>query len=394
MQMNHPVQQSSRVGFTLVEMLIAMVIFLVVVGGATRVFISDSRSVAGSAGRLDALQNARFAVNAVDRELRMIGVGVVDAQPMLVQAERFGITFNADLVTKSTVDVAAVYFDPDAPSAAVLSLSKTSPITLPISGASYPDTTYRQGAAAAAPLSTAETISYWVAPDASTPEPDDYVMNRRVNGQTVEVVAKNLILSGSDPVFRYYKLDSLDRLVEIPGATLPLRHTAKVHGSTADTAKSALSDSVVLVKIRLHGRYVDRAGAPQVRTIESNVRLMNAGLIRHSTCGETPLFGRVVNATVNAVGAASVTLTWLAAIDEIGGEKDVERYAIYRRHPLAFDFGEPLASVAAGEAAYSFTDTQVAAGESWVYGVAAQDCTPANSPTSSTVTVVIPATAP
>ena len=61
--------------------------------------------------------------------------------------------------------------------------------------------------------------------------------------------------------------------------------------------------------------------------------------------------------------------------------RDVERYLVFRR--LATDppaFGEPLLSVAAGRSSYEYVDAQVLPNTDYVYGLAAQDCNPLNSP--------------
>ncbi len=70
------------------------------------------KSVTQSAGRQEALQNARFAQSTIDRDVRMAGVNVVQFQPMLVQAGAMAITFNADLTTTDSADPGAVYYDP------------------------------------------------------------------------------------------------------------------------------------------------------------------------------------------------------------------------------------------------------------------------------------------
>jgi prepilin-type N-terminal cleavage/methylation domain-containing protein len=390
MRDNHTIT-AARHGFSLVELLIAMTVLLIVIGASTRLFMSQSRAVAGQAGRLDAMQNARFSVNAIDRELRMIGAGVVDAQPMLVQASAYAIAFNSDLVSKTGAGVSAVYYDPDAPSAETVSLGKASKITLPLTGFGYPDTNYTQGSAPMDPPSAAETISYWFAPDPAPVTAGDYALFRRVNAGAVNVVARGLLFTAGEPVFRYFKADSMGALVEIASAQLPLHHSAKIHNSLADSANSAQTDSVLVVRVRLRGRYTDRNGSAIIRTSESSIRLMNAGLIRHSTCGETPVFGQALGAVASIVaGERLVTLTWNKASDEGAGEKDVEKYAVYKRLSGSVGFTEPFASIAAGLPNYSFTDIQVAQGEQWIYGVSAQDCTPANSSISSSVTVVIP----
>jgi len=77
------------------------------------------------------------------------------------------------------------------------------------------------------------------------------------------------------------------------------------------------------------------------------------------------------------------------ATDETGGEKDVEKYVIYRRIPPAV-FADPLAAIPAGQATYSFTDTQATSGTNFVYGVAAEDCGGQYSPTAVSNQVTVP----
>ena len=98
-------------------------------------------------------------------------------------------------------------------------------------------------------------------------------------------------------------------------------------------------------------------------------------------------------AATTVSGEPRVTVTWSKSADEGAGEKDVERYSIFRRRP-AGAFSEPIASIPAGTANYSFVDTDVGeAGEQWVYGVTTQDCTPSVSPMGATGTVTVPPTA-
>jgi hypothetical protein len=122
------------------------------------------------------------------------------------------------------------------------------------------------------------------------------------------------------------------------------------------------------------------------------VRIPNAGLNRVATCGERPLFAQAVTALfkVQPTGEPSVQLDWTPAVDEAGGETDVERYAVYRRLAADALFAEPVAIVPAGVATYTYLDTDIQSGEEYVYGVAAQDCTPRNSSVSTTPSVVVP----
>ena len=81
-----------RAGFTLVEMMMAVLLTMIVFAITIPFFRQQTMAVDRSAGRLDALQNARFAQNAIDRELRT--AGGVTGQPIIVQAAPFAMTFN------------------------------------------------------------------------------------------------------------------------------------------------------------------------------------------------------------------------------------------------------------------------------------------------------------
>jgi prepilin-type N-terminal cleavage/methylation domain-containing protein len=180
---------SRREGVTLIEMMIAIVLFVLVFGLAVPFFRYQARSVSASAGRLDALQNARYAQNAIDRDLRISGIGIVQAQPMIVQADRFAITFNADLATKDRNDPLSIYYDADIDSSGTDAMLKSSKVTLPNSSVQYPDSNYMNGAVS----SPAETISYWLTKDSTSTRTDQYILFRRVNNLTPKVVAKGII---------------------------------------------------------------------------------------------------------------------------------------------------------------------------------------------------------
>ncbi len=371
--------------FTLLEMLVAMSLTVLIAGLAIPFFRLQSRSVTAHAGRSDAMLNARAAADEIERELRIAGAGIVNTQPLLVQAAADAITFNADLVTRDPKDPQAVYFDDSIDSLSTIVLPRTRKIVLPLSTAIYPDSTYF---AAAGVPSKAETISFWIAPDSTPGHTGEYALLRRVNDRPPNIVATGLLITPGEPVFRYFKTDSLGRAVEIPTSALPLIHTAAMHGDPSDSARSALTDSVRLVRMHVAGTYDDPDRGRVTRTVDIGIRLLNAGLVKHSACGEPPVGSGTLTATPEA--GPRVELTWDAAVDEAAGEKDVERYALYRRLFGATDWGEPFASVAAGLTTYSYVDNAVTSGEQWEYGLVAQDCTPANSSLVAAGPVLIP----
>jgi prepilin-type N-terminal cleavage/methylation domain-containing protein len=382
----------ARRGFTMLEMLLSMSLLLTVLGLSTRLFRVQSNAVSTQAGRLDAMQNSRFALSNLERELRMAGVGVADAQPLLVMAGPMGLTFNADLAALDTGDYSAVYVNPDADSASVDVMRTSAKITLPGTSKQYPDTTYTYNIGVP---SNAETITYWLSRDSTSSRSDQYVLFRRANGRPAKVVARGIIYNAStDTVFQYWKADTSGTLNRVSGALLPITHSAPMHGSTADTSRSALTDSIKQLRVTFKSLYHDpKTNADVVRTVSQTIHLMNAGLIHRSTCGQPPL-GVAPTATVTAAGGSNpqtfVTVTWSASTDDGHGEKDAERYAIYRRLASVSTFDEPIASVPAGTSSYSFNDTDVLNGQQWIYGVAVQDCTPSSSPIGSTTTITIP----
>ena len=380
--------KSDRSGFTLLEMIVAMTVIAITLGLTVPFFRNELQAFSAIAGRDDAQQNARYGVSMIDRELRVAGVGVIDAQPLIVQAAPYAVTFNVDLVSREITDKGAAYYDPDIDPAAASSLPQATKITLPLSAAvQYPDTGYFQ---AVSVPSEAETVSFWVAADPDPSANGTYALFRRVNAMPATVVAKALIMPAGEPAFRYFKADTLGQLVEIPQASLPLYHSAKIHNSKADSAKSALTDSIRVVRVRITGQYTDRKGVKQLRPIETGVRIMNAGLLHYRTCGDQPILTSVITPVVSILPTLKVTLSWIPSSDQSSGEKDIEQYAIYRRVSTQALFTEPMASIPGGSPTYSFTDTQVASGDKLIYGVAAIDCGGQVSSVQQTVTVIIP----
>jgi prepilin-type N-terminal cleavage/methylation domain-containing protein len=381
--------RNDRRGFTLLEMIVAMTVIAITLALTVPFFRNEVQAFSAISGKDDAQQNARYGISMIDRELRVAGVGVVDPQPLIVQAAPYAVTFNVDLVSRDINDKGAAYYDPDIDANAVISIPKTTKITLPLSApvVQYPDSNYNQSAGA---LSEAETISFWVALDPDPAAGGTYALFRRVNALPATVVAKALVIPTGEPAFRYFKADTLGQLIEIPQASLPIYHTAPIHNSTADTAKSALTDSIRVVRVRLSGQYTDRKGVKQIRPVETGVRIMNAGLLHFHTCGDPPIFTSAVVAVGTATPSRKVTVTWSSSVDQSAGEKDVEQYSIYRRPNATALFSEPIASVPGGTPTYSFTDTQVQAGDQLIYGIAAVDCGGQQSSVVTAPMVLVP----
>ena len=113
--------------------------------------------------------------------------------------------------------------------------------------------------------------------------------------------------------------------------------------------------------------------------------LPNAGLANTKSCGDPPfaMSAPVVTSVLVNGTVPAASLTWGPSVDENAGEKDVERYVVWRRLSTTTDWGDPIVSIPAGSPTYVWTDASVVPGppsNTYYYAVAAQDCSPALSP--------------
>ncbi len=375
-----------RPGFTIIELLIAMSVTLVIVAVAAPLYMAQTRSVNNTAGRTDATRSANFAIDAIEQDLRNTGVGAYDGQPMLLRAAIDAVSFNANMVTARTNDIVSVFYDPDADSTALGSLTTSTSVTLPNSSTTYPAASY---------VSNAETISYYVRSDTGTSPiagGQRVILYRRVNRMPEEIIARNLIRTSTAPVFRYFKKSADGVTSEVTGASLPLYHTASRHGAAADTGALAVVDSVASVRLTLISMYRDPRGSVVIDTVQRSIRIANQGLLQRAQCGENPLVPGTPVPSIQLVGGfAAVRLIWNASGDELTGERDVEMYTVYRRLFGAVAWTEPLANVpGAGTATLSFTDNSVLPGSRYEYAISALDCTPAPSSLTAAVNILVP----
>ncbi len=388
-------QRRTEAGFSLVELLIALVVMSLVTAAALGFFRAQSAGFRRGTERFTVMQNARFAVNALEKDLRTAGGHLTDGQPALVYADSLTVTFNADFATNDANDAFAIYYEPEAPDSAVTSLGAADAIQIPGTTFTYPDTTYRSGGTAGA-KSAAETITFVFRPDSTTARADDWVLLRQVNDQAPELVARNLLRSADGPFLQYEHeitpASGLASIDTVPASDLPLEHSVAMHGSPADTGSAALIDSVRAVQIRLTATNGQQGADERTEAMTRLVRVPNNGITVRKTCGDEPILGTSLTATPGNLtsGDPQITLTWSAATDESGGEKDVVRYVLWRRPAGGSEWGDPLLSIPSGHSSYTYTDTQIQGGSSYDYALAAQDCTP----TLSSLTTALSVTAP
>jgi prepilin-type N-terminal cleavage/methylation domain-containing protein len=373
--------------FTLIEMLISLVVLGIVMGATIWFFHGVSGAVAGTADRMDAMQNLRYAVSTMDRELRNAGTGTVDAQPTLVYISPSVVVFNGDLVSLTPNSATAVNYNPDADPNSVSAPTTSQKFFLPTTTILYPDTTYRT---TGGQLSPAETVSYWFTPDTTPNSGGTYVLLRQVNNNAPTTVAQHLLPFPGRPFFDWQETDSIGNLFAVAAGNLPMRHSVPIHASTTDTGAVAQIDLIRAVVVNAYASNGQTGSAQILREMSTTIRIPNAGLTKQRSCGDEPIFGQPVTALFT--GTADVpeaTVSWLPAVDETGGEKDVERYVIYRR-TAATTFSGALQTLPAGQASYSYQDATVLNDSTYYYQVTALDCTPLESTPATSAAVIVP----
>ncbi|HEY6061032.1 MAG TPA: prepilin-type N-terminal cleavage/methylation domain-containing protein, partial [Gemmatimonadales bacterium] len=164
-------------GLTLMEMMIALVVFSFVMAAALAFLRTQGRSFSLGSQRVTMLQNSRFALDELEKDLRTAGAGAPDIQPPLIYIGPSVIAFNANYLTNTPGDVFAVYYNPDAPVGSTDAVQKSGAFTIPSTAVVYPDTDYLDGAF----NSAAETITFYFALDPTTTRADDYVLYRQIN---------------------------------------------------------------------------------------------------------------------------------------------------------------------------------------------------------------------
>jgi hypothetical protein len=316
---------------------------------------------------MSVLQNMRFAADLMEQEIRAAGNNLAPSQPPVVYAGVNAVAINADLISNTTGDLFAVYVDPDASAAEVTGFAWGAAQNIPQSSPTfnYPVADYFGN--------VAETIIFYFEPDTSTADGADFRLMRQVNSLPAEVVVRNILPHADRPFFQYFH-ETAGRIDSVPSDWYPMSH--------ADTAYTG-DQSVRINQLRaVEVNYTvsnGRTGAEQ-RTQQMTfvVSMPNTGIAPPPNCGAAPILGITMSAdTAGYLGAERIDLTWPAAVDDIGGARDVERYIIWRRQSASGPpWGNPYRSIPAGRSSYTFNDENVIVGQTYYYLLAAQDCTP------------------
>lgn len=358
---------------TLPELLIAIVLSTLVIGGASQYFIAQTRTYRRGANDTAMLQNVRFVTDLLYQHVRSAGVNVSPGQPSIIYADPTVFAFNADYSTNVAGDNMSVYYTPYAPDSEVQGLTVAKQITLPRTSYIYPTVDYGPGPGVP-PF--AETITFYFAVDSTNSKvPGAYALWRQVNSATPEALVRN-VMPDTVPFFRYqYLLQNglgNDSLAPVDSAHLPI--------SYADTSAGDISAEAVRI-VELHFLVANglTGAAQRVQRVSLTASLPNVGKPQLPVCGSQPIFGQSLTATQGAPGSGQIQLSWNPATDETGGQRDIMRYVIWRKQPSDSSWGDPVLSVPAPTLTppYAAVDnTGAPAGTPFVYAISAQDCTP------------------
>lgn len=381
-------------GFSLIEMIIAILIYGIVLAAAIGFVATQNRLFHRGMDRMTALQNIRYALNALETDIPTMGTNLPANQPAMVYAGQTLIAFTGDYATNVENDVFASFIDLGAPNGQVS--APTGLIDFPTVSFNWPDTIYQTTAGTRSP---GELIIFFFDEDTTTTRDDDYVMYRQVNNAEPEVLTRSILAAADGaPFFRYFKrtdyssqASSIDSIAD---NQLPISHTSMFHGVPADTGHSALADSIRAVRVSLRATNGLTGDNERIAEVTRVIDMPNAGWGVSNTCGDEPILGSTLAAAVANLGGGeyAVNLTWNAATDETGGEEDVARYVIYRQEvPVGSDWGDPYLSIPAGNTNYVYQDQSIENGKSYRYALSAQDCTPSLSDLTESGNVSIPA---
>ena len=373
-------------GFTMIEMLIAMVVLSLVMAATLSLFRSQTQNFRKGGNRMELSQNVRYALGTVERVLRTTGAGTAGSQPMLVYGGNDVIVVNTNFAS-DIQDGNAVYINPDLPAGAVDGLKTATPITIFGTAINYPAVNYTYGAATG---TRAETISFYFQLDATTANANDYILYERVTrwrrkwwrGTFWRIPGARSSSTSPRPPTRPACPSSSrsPRRARRPRQALPIRHSANVHGSGADINGSALADSIRLVRVNMVVTNGQTGTDLASRQISTTMMMPNNGLTQLKSCGDAPVATGALTAVPPGVGGGA-RLRWARSPDELSGEVDVSQYNVYYRLNGTPDWNTMITVMPTGAATYDITSgVGITSGLTYDFAVAAQDCTPQESP--------------
>lgn len=315
---------------------------------------AQTRSLGSTAGRLDADQVARFAMRAIEQDLRRAAGEY--GQPTIVAAGPMLLAFNANIRRADTLDVGALETEVlgyNGGAAWPVARADSIPTTTRV----YPTADYVN---ADGDTTRTETISYFLLADTTAEIADSYVLYRQFNDQPPLALIDGLYLPDSQAFFTYYRnVNSL--LAEIPDDSVIFWTAPRMA-------------EIRTIGLRASGIYVNKYdGSEFVRTIETRVTLPVSLATTAVTCAATPAApstGLGVSASTFPRGA---TLTWNKSAQDTGDPDDALYYLVERR-PSGGAWSAIGIVNAAGNNSYSLLDPGLRRAGTFEYGVTVIGC--------------------
>jgi hypothetical protein len=191
------------------------------------------------------------------------------------------------------------------------------------------------------------------------------------------------------PFFEYFEFAASGALQQV--ASVPLVHPGVTQAPGTPLPATIPIQEIAAVRINMQSTNGRPGNRKMTRDLTRLVHLPNVGRYRAQTCGADPVLGGGLSPAVEAGPPLAVRLTWPPSPDEMDGERDVTMYVIWRRETTDPEWRTPLVNIApSGDNPYTFVDASVESGRSYMYGLQAQDCSPALSAMSIVGPVAVP----
>lgn len=269
-------------GATLVEMLVAMAMPVLAVGGANAAPRVSAAAISES--NVEQVIAQALAVRPGCTITSISSTGPLETQPLAVYASAFSFSFVTECLAPSGGShdqlASSPYTSNGAYSMQLAAWHGTS---------SYPASPDN-----GSPPATSDTITFFFQPDQATARTDDFVLMRQLNTQRPEVVVRNVLTFPGQPFFRYYYRPA-DRSVDthqVPGSWLPLRHLRMEHGAVADTGTAARIDLLRALEVN-YSITNGRTGAEErIRSVNNIIPLSSLEPKHARPCGYDPLFSQ------------------------------------------------------------------------------------------------------
>ena len=308
--MNTPAR--ARHGFSLIEMMVAMTITMAVFAITLPFVRAQTRSLGSTAGRQDAEQVARFAIRAIEQDLRRAAGEY--GQPTIVAAGDLVLSFNANIRRADTLDTGALdteLIGIAAGGAWPLARAAAIPTTARV----YPPADYVN---ANGDTTRTETITYYLQADTAATLPDTYRLYRQFNDQAPTEIVDGLYLPDSQPFFTYYRtVNAL--LAEIPDDSVIFWTAPRMA-------------EIRTIGLQASGAFVNKFdGTTTIRSIETRVTLPVPLATTVVTCAAVPSAPTAGLAVAASTAPRGAVLSWNKSAEDTGDPDDALYYVVERR---------------------------------------------------------------